>query len=89
MADDPTLEGEIRELARRRMQLRNLSEDIELARLGTGDLAAMEEFIPAAVEEQIATAADADEQYKAVKSARRARAVVAQREVAAFSYNFV
>lgn len=84
MADDPGLEEEIRELARRRMLLRNLAEDTDVSRLSPRDLEVMEEFVPAAVEEQLAVATDAEEQHKAVKSARRARAVIAQREVAAW-----
>lgn len=84
MADNAGHEAEIRELARHRMHLRNMAEDTELSRLAPHDLAVMEEFIPAAMVEQRAVAADAEEQYRAVKSARRARAVIAQREVSAW-----
>ncbi len=84
LAGDTGRETEIRDLARRRMQLRNLAEDTDLSRLDPRDLAVMEEFIPAAMEEQQAVAADAEEQHRAVKSARRARALIAQREVAAW-----
>ncbi|EPR44129.1 protein of unknown function DUF214 [Desulfovibrio sp. X2] len=81
---DPAHEEEIRQLARRRMLLRNLVDVTDFSRADEASLALLQSFVPAAVSEQMEVATDAGEQLLAAKSSRQARAEVAPLEVAAW-----
>lgn len=74
----------IRELASRRIRLRNLSESPDFTRLDPESLGMLHEFVDEAIENQLAVAIDADEQLEAVRSSRRARSVAVQHDVAAW-----
>ena len=74
----------IRELASRRIRLRNLSETPDFTRLDPESLGMLREFVDEAIVNQQAVATDADGQLESIRSGRKARSLMVQHDVAAW-----